>query len=82
VRAFPPTSSIKRVEFYKIDELTADLICCQIVSAQGVDTFHEESAEWPALLSHLAGLDGFDAEWFGKVSQPPFAECRHTAYSA
>jgi hypothetical protein len=69
-----PLAEIGTVVFYKRNEVTTDLICCDVRMASGeVWTFHEELVGWSLLVQHLEGLPGFDSEWFASVSQPPFA---------
>ena len=72
--------SINRVTFFKRDELTTDLICCEI-SANGVHwTYHEEMTDWTQLTTELQALPGFAANWFERVSQPPFAASKFVAF--
>jgi hypothetical protein len=35
-----PLADIDKVTFYKRDEVTADLVCCDVVTAGKVRTFH------------------------------------------
>ena len=67
-----PLAAIDAVTFYKRDELTSDLICCDVTVGERVWTFHEELSGWDELLGHLKGLPGFRADWFERVSRPPF----------
>lgn len=75
---------IVRIEAYKRDQTVVDLICFDIwYDADGetwMVTAHEDLDGWEELTTRLRTLDGFDAEWFAKVSQPPFAECRTRVY--
>lgn len=75
---------ILKVEFFKRDELTTDLVCCEIVEddKQGPKTwfFHEEASDWGDLLELVEQLPGFDSDWRGKVIQPAFAENRTIAF--
>jgi hypothetical protein len=68
---------IQEVTFFKRDEWTTDLICCDIVvrSPRGIETWfvHEEVPGWDDLLGLLERLPGFDREWFRKVAFPAFA---------
>jgi hypothetical protein len=73
-------TAIERIEFYKRDRLTIDLICCDITLPGVTHSYHEEMAQWESLIESIQSLDGFRANWFTDVSQPPFAECRLTAY--
>jgi hypothetical protein len=67
-----PLADIDRVTFYKRDEITTDLICCDVAMAGTVRTFHEELRGWDLLLQHLYKLPGFRTDWYASVSQPPF----------
>jgi hypothetical protein len=75
---------VRQVTFYKRDELTTDLICCDVVAddAAGAVTWfcHEDASEWREWLDNLESLDGFDPDWFSRVSQPPFGSCETIAY--
>ena len=76
-----PLGDVERVEFFKRNELTTDLICCTIVFGDGGKLFlHEEMPDWQNKIESLAELDGFDQDWFAKVSQPPFAASNHVAF--
>lgn len=70
-----PLANIVRVTFYKRDEITTDLICCEVVASGQIRTFHEVMPIWDALMAHLAGLPGFRQDWFAAVSQPAFQPC-------
>jgi hypothetical protein len=67
-----PLTDIAKVTFYKRDELTTDLICCDLVVAGTVWAFNEEQVGWELLLQHLYKLPNFRTDWYA-VSQPPFA---------
>jgi len=71
---------VLKVEFYKRDELTTDLICCDVQTTDGTMRYHEEMPQWGVLLDQLRTLNGFRHDWFSIVSQPPFLESRVTAY--
>jgi hypothetical protein len=77
---------IEQVAFFKRDELTTDLICCEIkVSGEhGSETllFHEELSDWNMVLAFLQRLPRFDEDWRDKVTNPPFATNRFIAYTA
>lgn len=72
--------TIKTVKFFKRDEITTDLICCDIEADDRSLFFHEEMSVWDPVLTHLKRLQGFDVNWFSKVSQPAFETCLHVAY--
>jgi hypothetical protein len=76
-----PLSEIDKVTFYKRDEITSDLICCEIVIAGTAWTFHEELDGWGLLIAHLQSLPSFRGDWFAAVSQPPFAASETVAFS-
>ncbi|MBK5265485.1 MAG: hypothetical protein JJE34_09690 [Alphaproteobacteria bacterium] len=73
-------SKIDEVVFYKRDEITTDLICCDVSIGGKVWFFHEEATGWDTLIDHLGKLPGWRSDWFSSVSQPPFAECRTIAF--
>jgi len=73
-------SSIDKVTFTKRDEITTDLICCEVEAADQIWTFHEEMPGWDALIAHLTGLPGFREDWIETVSQPAFALCETVAF--
>lgn len=78
-------SEVDRVEFFKRDEVTTDLICCEITflgkgKTGGLIFAHEEMPHWEELIRKLEFLGGFDVEWFSQISQPPFAENRYVAF--
>ena len=75
-----PLHEVKRVVFYKRDEITTDLICCDVEFGSTTRTFHEEMASWGMVLAHLKALPGFDQNWFRGVSQPPFATSETIAF--
>lgn len=76
--------TIQEVSFFKRDELTTDLVCCEVVvRGEGGDMtwfFHEEAPEWGDVLKLVEQLPGFDREWPSKVMRPPLAEKRTVAF--
>lgn len=76
-----PLSEIDKVTFYKRDEVTTDLICCDVEMNGEVWPFHEELVGWDLLLDHLRKLPSFRDDWFAVVSQPPFATSETVAFS-
>lgn len=73
---------VRKVTFYKRDEITADLICCE-VEIDGTDRVfsnHEEAASWAEWVDELSKLPGFDNGWHAKVVQPAFAPSLTIAY--
>ena len=75
-----PLSAIRAVIFYKRDEITTDLICCDVEVAGQVWTFHEEAAGWSDLIAHLSALPGFGADWYETVASDPFARSETVAF--
>jgi len=63
---------VSRVTFFKRDEITKDLICCEVLVDGETWTFYEELNGWDLLIRHLEALPDFDRNWFAAVSQPPF----------
>lgn len=72
---------IERVTFFKRDEFTTDLICCEVEIDGQVWFAHEEADGWDMLLHHLEKLPGFRSDWYAAVSQPPFAPSATVAYT-
>ncbi len=75
-----PLNSISKVEIYKRDEITTDLISCDVFLGEKYYSFHEEMAGWEKLLDHLAELPGFEEDWRNSVVLPAFDECRTIAF--
>lgn len=75
-----PLAKIDRVTFFKRDELTTDLICCDVQAAGRDWLFHEEMVGWELLLDRLKGLPSFQDDWFSAVSQPPFVSATTVAF--
>jgi len=73
-------AEVSRVEFYKRDELTTDLLCCEVTAGGDVHFSHEEAEGWDDLLEGLRALPGFETDWFALVSQPPLEESRICAF--
>ena len=76
-----PLADITKVTFYKRDEITTDLICCDVALGQKVWTFHEELVGWNLLIDHLQRLPRFRKDWFAAVAQPPFATSETLAFN-
>jgi len=76
-----PLADVCKVTFYKRDQITTDLICCDVVLADKVWTFHEELVGWGALIEHLQKLPDFSSDWFATVSQPAFATSETVAFA-
>jgi hypothetical protein len=75
---------IRKVTFYKRDEFTTDLICCDVEgdtsSGAHVWSNHEEAETWNEWIEAFARLPGFAEDWFARVSQPAFAPSVTVAY--
>jgi len=80
IRQQLPLTYIQKVTFFKRDELTTDLICCDVEAGGQVWFFHEEAEGWDALVHYLEELPGFRADWYQAVVQPPFATSETVAY--
>jgi hypothetical protein len=76
-----PLSDVEKVTFYKRDEFTSDLICCDVRAVGRTWTFHEEADGWAQLIDHLESLPGFRKDWFAAVSRPPFLTNKTVAFS-
>ncbi|WP_442583618.1 hypothetical protein ACSBOB_17325 [Mesorhizobium sp. ASY16-5R] len=75
-----PLADIESVAFYKRDEITTDLICCEVKIDGKIWFFHEEWMGWSLLLEHVQKLPGFRADWFAAVSSPAFETCETVAF--
>ena len=77
-------SQVLEIAFYKRDEITTDLMCCEISISSDppgqVLFFHEEMPNWQELIDRVSELPDFDMKWYEKVVQPPFQEQRTIAY--
>ena len=76
-----PLTDIAKVAFYKRDEITTDLICCDVTVDGQVQTFNEELVGWDLLLQHLYKLPSFRTDWYAAVSLPPFATSETVAFT-
>nr|WP_218939587.1 hypothetical protein [Sphingorhabdus profundilacus] len=74
-------TDIDKVTFYKRDEITTDLICCDVVVRDAVWTSQEEIVGWDMLVSHIEGLPGFRHEWYELVAQPALEASEIEAFS-
>lgn len=76
---------VSAVVAYKIDELTTDLVCCDIVTGVGdgeqIRTIHEELPGFDVAMARLETLAAFNRTWRNEVILPPFATNRTTIYS-
>ncbi|MBB4861175.1 hypothetical protein HNO88_004529 [Novosphingobium chloroacetimidivorans] len=76
---------VSAIVAYKIDELTTDLVCCDIVTGSGdgeqIRTIHEELPGFGAAMRHFESLPGFDRQWRDTAILPPFATNRTLIYS-
>ena len=75
-----PLVEIDKVTFYKRDQVTTDLICCDVAIADKVWSFHEELPGWKLLIDHLHSLPNFRVDWFVSVSRPPFSTSETIAF--
>ena len=70
-----------KVTFYKRDEITCDLICCDVAVDGATRTYNEEQVGWDLLLQHIYKLPNFRTDWYAAMSQPPFATSETVAFS-
>lgn len=77
-------AEVSAIVAYKLDELTADLVCCDIVTGAGdgkqIRTIHEELLGFDAVMKAFEALPGFDRRWRDAVVLPPFATNRTVVY--
>lgn len=76
---------VSAIVAYKLDELTTDLVCCDIVTGAGdgeqIRTIHEHLPGFDAVMVGFETLPGFDRNWRDAVILPPFAANRTVIYS-
>ena len=69
---------------YKVDELTTDLVCCDVVTDAGegeqMRTIHEELPGFGAAMASFESLPGFDRTWGEAVISPSFEANRTVIY--
>lgn len=75
-----PLGDISKVTFYKRDEITSGLVCCDVEIGEDIWTFHEETVGWDSLIEHLRMLPHFRDDWFRAVSLPSFASNETVAF--
>lgn len=73
-------AEISQVTFYKLDQITTDLVCCEIEVHGKFWTFHEDLEGWNLLIEHLEKLPGFRSDWPASVVKPAFATNKFTAF--
>jgi hypothetical protein len=76
---------VNAIVAYKIDELTTDLVCCDIVTGSGdgeqIRTIHEEIPGFETVMARFQALPGFDKQWREAVIVPSFVTNRTTIYN-
>lgn len=76
---------VSAIVAYKLDELTTDLVCCDIVTGAGdgeqIRTIHKELPGFDGAMAGFETLPGFDRKWRDAVILPPFAANRTVIYS-
>ena len=75
-----PLHQIEAVTFYKRDQITTDLICCDVEIGGKTWCLHEEVEGWDLLTKHLEQLPGFRSDWYTAVVRPPFAPSEIVAF--
>lgn len=80
-----PLDEVRAIVAYKIDELTRDLVCCDILTGSGdgeqIRTIHEEAPGFDTVMARFETLPGFNKQWRDAVILPPFATNRTTIYN-
>jgi adenylosuccinate synthase len=75
---------INAVVAYKLDEITTDLVCCDIVTGVGdgeqIRTIYEELPGFDSAMARLKALPAFNQMWRDELILPPFATNRTTLY--
>ncbi len=80
----PSLEKIEKVTFFKIDEFTSDLVCCDIVFSDdnGLQIIHlnEDRDDLARVDCYFASVEGYDKNWRENVILPPFEECEYVAF--
>lgn len=80
-----PLDEVRAIVAYKIDELTTDLVCCDIVTGSGdgeqIRTIHEEIPGFSMVMTRFEALPGFNKQWRDAVILPRFCANRTTIYN-
>lgn len=64
---------VERLEVYKIDLLTFDEVCLDIVLSTTVIRITEKTDGWNTFIQKLqAQFPGIEKDWYSKIIQPPF----------
>lgn len=64
---------VERLEAYKIDLLSVDEVCLDIVLSNSVITITEETDGWNNFLLQLhEQFPRIEKDWYPKIIQPPF----------
>lgn len=72
---------VSRVEFYKVDQITVDCVCCDThMQDSSAWTIDEDLDGWSEAIAWLDLLPGFLSTWRRRLIQPPFAENRTVAF--
>lgn len=75
---------VRAIVAYKLDELTTDLVCCDVVTGaadgEQIRTIHEELLGFDTAMKVFEALPGFDRQWRDVVALPPSATNRTVIY--
>ena len=76
---------VSAIVVYKIDALTTDLVCCEIVIGAGdtrrTHTVHEGLHGFDAVMVLFEDLPAFNRRWRDEIILPPFATNRTVIYN-
>lgn len=74
-------NEIDEINCYKLDLITTDEICFDIVLSETIITISEEIEGWQTFTDKLEKvLIGFDKNWFSKIAYPVFKTNLTTIY--
>jgi len=84
MRRFFGLDDVAEIVIYKRDELTTDLICCDITTqSNGTPRtwfVHEDTSGFEELMRFFETLQGFRSNWRQEVVLPPFAAKRTVVF--
>ncbi len=77
-------SNVSSIVAYKVDEITTDLICCDITTIvdglEEIRTIHEEIAGFQTVIAQFEALPGFNKQSRDTIVHQPFAAKSTTLY--
>ena len=75
---------VRAIVAYRLDEVTSDLLCCDIITGsvddEQIRTIHEDIPGFEATMTRCEVLPGFDKGWRAAALRPQGVKTRMTIY--